>query len=135
MTSISDIGGAYAQNAHKLKDWTDKVEAGIVPVERGIRTSEDDVMRRFAINRVMCLLRLDLREVAEKFGTPARQAIEASLRSGLHELEADGLVGFDGEVLRVTPLGQLLVRNVAMLFDAYLARHAGEQKPTFSRTV
>ena len=25
MTSISDIGGAYAQNAHKLKDWSAKV--------------------------------------------------------------------------------------------------------------
>jgi oxygen-independent coproporphyrinogen-3 oxidase len=33
----------------------------------------------------------------------------------------------------VTPLGQLLVRNVAMLFDAYLKR-AGAKKG-FSRTV
>jgi oxygen-independent coproporphyrinogen-3 oxidase len=135
MTSISDIGGAYAQNAHKLKDWTDKVEAGIVPIERGIRTSDDDVMRRFVINRVMCLLRVDLREVAERFGAAARQAIEANLKDGLGELQADGLVTFDGDVLRVTALGQLLVRNVAMLFDAYLGRHAGEPRSTFSRTV
>ena len=60
MTSISDIGGAYAQNSHKLKEWGDKVDAGIIPVERGAAMSDDDVMRRFVINRVMCLLRLDL---------------------------------------------------------------------------
>jgi oxygen-independent coproporphyrinogen-3 oxidase len=135
MTSISDIGGAYAQNAHRLKDWADMVEAGKLPVAKGASVTADDVMRRFVINRVMCLLRLDLREVAERFGPAARAEIEASMRPGLPELVEDGLVTFDGEVLRVTPLGQLLVRNVAMMFDAYLPKHAKDKKPTFSRTV
>ncbi|HYG69735.1 MAG TPA: oxygen-independent coproporphyrinogen III oxidase [Anaeromyxobacteraceae bacterium] len=135
MTSISDIGGAYAQNMHRLKDWEAKVNAGELPVERGAAMTADDVMRRFVINRVMCLLRLDLREVAEKFGPAARKEIEASLDRGVSELKQDGLVTFDGDVLKVTPLGQLLVRNVAMLFDAYLPKHAGEKKQTFSRTV
>jgi len=44
-------------------------------------------------------------------------------------------VAFDGTVLRVTPIGQLLVRNVAMMFDAYLPKRAGEKQQTFSRTV
>ncbi len=133
MTSISDIGGAYAQNAHKLKDWGDLVSAGRLPVERGAAMSADDVMRRFVINRVMCLLRLDLREVAEKFGAAARAGIEENLRAGVKELQDDGLVSFDGELLKVTPLGQILVRNVAMLFDAYLKREGGKKQ--FSRTV
>lgn len=135
MTSIGDIGGAYAQNAHKLKDWSDRVEKGELPIEKGVSMSEDDVMRRFVINRVMCLLKLDLDEVEEKFGSAGRAAVRASLEKGRLELEADGLITFDGRILKVTPLGQLLVRNVAMLFDAYLARHAGDKKPTFSRTV
>jgi oxygen-independent coproporphyrinogen-3 oxidase len=129
MTSISDIGGAYAQNAHKLKDWNERVLAGEIPVERGASMSDDDVMRRFAINRVMCLLKLDLREIASKFGP----ALQADLAGGLAELEGDGLVTFDGDVLKVTPLGQLLVRNVAMLFDAYLKKADGKRQ--FSRTV
>jgi oxygen-independent coproporphyrinogen-3 oxidase len=135
MTSISDIGGAYAQNAHKLKDWTAKSEAGELPVERGVEVSEDDIMRRFVINRVMCLLRLDLREVAGKFGPEARREIETALRGGVDELVQDGLATFDGDLLEVTPLGQLLVRNVAMLFDAYLPKRQAEGKTTFSRTV
>jgi oxygen-independent coproporphyrinogen-3 oxidase len=133
MTSISDIGGAYAQNAHKLKDWGDKVTAGEIPVERGASMSDDDVMRRFVINRVMCLLRLDLGEVEAKFGAAARAAVEENLRAGVKELQDDGLVTFDGTLLRVTPLGQLLVRNVAMLFDAYLKKEGGKKQ--FSRTV
>jgi oxygen-independent coproporphyrinogen-3 oxidase len=133
ISSISDIGGAYVQNFHKLKEWGEKLDAGVIPVERGAAMSDDDVMRRFVINRVMCLLRLDLREVEEKFGAAARQVIEADLRAGVKELQDDGLVTFDGSLLRVTPLGQLLVRNVAMLFDAYLKK-AGAKKQ-FSRTV
>ncbi|MGC3997421.1 MAG: oxygen-independent coproporphyrinogen III oxidase [Anaeromyxobacter sp.] len=133
MTSISDIGGAYAQNAHKLKDWAAQVEAGVVPVERGSSMSADDVMRRFAINRVMCLLKLDLAEIATRFGPEARAALEADLAGGVKELQEDGLVTFDGTLLRVTPLGQLLVRNVAMLFDAYLRKAGGKKQ--FSRTV
>jgi oxygen-independent coproporphyrinogen-3 oxidase len=135
MTSISDIGGAYAQNAHKLKDWSAMVLEGKLPVERGAAMTDDDVMRRFVINRVMCLLRLDLREVEQRFGAAARSAIEANLLGGVKELQDDGLVTFDGNLLRVTPLGQLLVRNVAMLFDAYLPKRQAEGKNTFSRTV
>jgi oxygen-independent coproporphyrinogen-3 oxidase len=81
----------------------------------------------------MCLLRLDLGEVQAQFGAQARADIAASLQAGLEELTADGLVTFDGQVLRVTPLGQILVRNVAMLFDAYLKKPDGAKK--FSRTV
>ena len=80
----------------------------------------------------MCQLRLDLREVEARFGGEARAALEKDL-AGARELEADGLVTLEGDVLRVTPLGQLLVRNVAMLFDAYLRKPA--TKPQFSRTV
>jgi len=133
MSSISDLGGAYAQNSHRLKDWGDKVAAGEIPVERGASVTADDVMRRFVINRIMCLLRLDLREVEQQFGPQARAAIGASLEKGVQELVQDGLVTFDGEVLRVLPLGQLLVRNVAMLFDAYLDKEGGKKQ--FSRTV
>ena len=135
MTSISDLGGAYAQNAHRLREWADLVAAGTIPVAKGIRVTDDDVLRRFVINRVMCLLRLDLSEVEARFGLPARRAIEASMQPGLPELVKDGLVTFDGTLLRVTSVGQLLVRNVAMMFDAYLPKRAGEKQQTFSRTV
>jgi oxygen-independent coproporphyrinogen-3 oxidase len=133
MSSISDLGGCYAQNAHRLKDWEAAVNAGALPVQKGIAVTDDDVLRRFVINRVMCLLKLDLGEVEARFGAAARGAIEGDLRAGVDELTADGLVTFDGRVLRVSPLGQLLVRNVAMLFDAYLKRADGKKK--FSQTV
>ena len=41
----------------------------------------------------------------------------------------------DDGSLRVTPLGRLLVRNVAMVFDAYLGDQRKTGKPLFSKTV
>ena len=134
VSAISDIAGAYAQNAHRLPAWREAILAGRFPTERGTVMTADDALRRFAINRVMCLFRLDLDEVAGTFGPEARAALEVSM-APVPELVSDGLVTFDGRVLRVTPMGQLLVRNVAMMFDAYLSRHAADQRPTFSRTV
>jgi len=133
ITAISDVGGAYAQNVHKLRDWTALVLERKLPVERGAALSNDDLLRRHAINQVMCQLRLDLRQIESRFGEDARAALQADLDGSREELEGDGLVTFDGDVLRVTPLGQLLVRNVAMIFDAYLKRASGERQ--FSRTV
>jgi oxygen-independent coproporphyrinogen-3 oxidase len=47
---------------------------------------------------------------------------------------ADGLVTIEDESLSVTPRGQILLRNVAMVFDAYLARTPVDGR-RFSRTL
>jgi coproporphyrinogen III oxidase-like Fe-S oxidoreductase len=36
---------------------------------------------------------------------------------------------------RATPLGRFLLRNVAMIFDAYLPGQRTQGRPLFSRTV
>jgi oxygen-independent coproporphyrinogen-3 oxidase len=54
--------------------------------------------------------------------------LEAPLADGLVEQGADGS-------LRVTPLGRLFVRNIAMVFDAYLPEQQQRGRRMFSRTV
>ena len=50
--------------------------------------------------------------------------------------DADELVELEPEGgLRVTPLGRLVLRNVAMVFDAYLAEQRSASMPLFSQTV
>ena len=54
-----------------------------------------------------------------------------TVRAAYARLEADGLVELHPDRLVVTPIGRLMVRNIAMAFDAWLER--GPQ--TFSRTI
>jgi oxygen-independent coproporphyrinogen-3 oxidase len=49
-------------------------------------------------------------------------------------MEADGLVTLGTDAVEVNDRGRLLIRNVAMAFDAYLQSRTDDQ-PTYSKTV
>lgn len=121
-SSISDVGGAYAQNVRNLPRYYERVRAGRLATERGLRLSEEDRRRRAIITELMCHFEVDLGEQAHRYAHELER---------LAPLEEDGLVRREGSRVRVTPLGRLFVRNVAMAFDAYLASGSGR----FSRTV
>ncbi|NBD32024.1 MAG: coproporphyrinogen III oxidase, partial [Cyanobacteria bacterium] len=50
----------------------------------------------------------------------------------LQELAKDGLVEIQGEEIEVTPIGRLLIRNIASVFDTYLKQR---QKKAFSQSI
>jgi oxygen-independent coproporphyrinogen III oxidase len=126
VSSISDVGGSYLQNVKTLPRYAALLEAGKLPVERGLRRSADDDRRREIIGEIMCNLGVTL--------APAELAALAPELERLRGLERDGLCRVDGTRITLTPLGRVFVRNVAMAFDAYLEREGG-RRPMFSRTV
>ena len=136
VSAIGDTVGAYAQNTKKLTRYYDALDAGYLPIERGYRLSPDDLIRRSTITRLMCNMLVRYRDIEGEFGI----AFADYFRSELEALAApDGPVaqGFceiAPDELRVTPLGRIFIRNVAMYFDAYLKRKK-TKKPVFSRTV
>jgi oxygen-independent coproporphyrinogen-3 oxidase len=76
---------------------------------------------------------------AEEFEAAFGQSFATRFESELQQLDpfvADDLIerADDGSIV-VLPLGRLLVRNVAMTFDAYLADQRKGDKPMFSKTV
>jgi oxygen-independent coproporphyrinogen-3 oxidase len=134
-SSISELRGSYAQSQRDLKNWEQAVADQGVATMRGHFLSEDDVERRWVIGRIMCHGELRADEYREQFGRDfaARYAPELE---ALAPLEADGLVTKDADgSLVVAPLGRLLVRNIAMHFDAYLPEQQKSGKPMFSKTV
>ncbi|WP_224364489.1 oxygen-independent coproporphyrinogen III oxidase [Hyalangium versicolor] len=123
-TGISDVAGAYFQNVRQLPRYAENVTQGRFATERGIRMSADDQRRRAVITQIMCNFWVDLGEEGTRYFAPELERLRA--------FEEDGLLVRQGTQLELTPLGRLFVRNVAMVFDAYLTQGA---KPRFSRTV
>jgi oxygen-independent coproporphyrinogen-3 oxidase len=111
-TGISDIGGVYAQNVRPLVRYEASVKDGRLATERGFRLSPDDRLRRAIIQELMCHAEVDL-------GFDAEDRFPGELVQ-LRGLERDGLVRFDGSKVKATPLGRVLIRSVAMIFDAHL---------------
>jgi len=136
-SGISDVQGAYAQNHKRMTDYYGSIDAGELPIERGIALSPDDLVRRHVITELMCNGKVDSVDVETRFGISFATYFAAELAAlaapgGAIE---EGLVELTGNDLHATELGELFIRNVAMEFDAYMAGHRNSSKPHFSRTV
>jgi oxygen-independent coproporphyrinogen-3 oxidase len=68
----------------------------------------------------MCSGRLDIAAIEKAHGIDFPRYFAAALEQ-LAVLARDGLVSVDRQHLRATPRGRLLLRLIAMCFDAYLA--------------
>lgn len=126
VSSIGFQGSAYAQNVKLLSEYHAAIAAGRPATAAGMWLSDDDLRRRDIIISLMCNLEVDL-------GATGAEAFAREL-AALAPLADDGLVEVDGARVTVTDAGAFFVRNVAMVFDAYLHR-ADAAKRVFSRTV
>lgn len=130
VSAISSAGRVYAQNAKTLDDYYHQIDQHRLPIERGLTLTDDDVVIRDVIGQLMCYFELDLAALEATYGDDLRKQF-ASAMEALRPLQSDGLVSVQGDVIRVTPKGRFLIRNVCMTFDAYLQ----QQTVRFSRAI
>ncbi len=91
----------------------------------------DDLLRRAIIQKLMCQFELSVPAIEQAFPIVFAQYFANELAQ-LRQLERDGLVTLGPEWLSVTMKGRLLIRNVCMVFDRYLAERTG---PRHSQTI
>lgn len=131
VSAIGQLAGAYAQNRRSLPEYEAALERGRLPVVRGLRPRAEDRLRRDVIMALLCDFRIDKAAIEAAHGIEFDRHFAAEL-SALEGAADDGLVNVEREAVEVTPLGRLLVRNLAMVFDEYLGRESGV---AYSRTV
>jgi oxygen-independent coproporphyrinogen-3 oxidase len=132
ITSISQFGRIYAQNIKKEKDYHAALDEGILPIAKGCYLDDDDLLRRRVITKLMCDFELDFASIEKEFDID----FEAYFDWGLNNLDAmmaDNLLSIENRMLKVTRMGRLLIRNIAMNFDGYIERK--EDSARYSRTV
>lgn len=117
-SAISEVEGTFLQNQHDVRAWCTELEAGRLAVSRGWSPSADDAVRRTLIMQLFCQLDVDTRAFGEAHGIDFERYFEDELRL-MAELEQDGLVQRRPGHLTLTSEGQLLLRNVASVFDTY----------------
>lgn len=131
-TSIGMVGRCYAQNLKTLDEYYAALDAGLLPVYRGVELSDDDVLRRDVITGLICNFTLDLDVIGKLHHIDYKQYFSAELEE-LTAMQADGLLEIKGHVINVLPAGRLLIRNVCMVFDRYLREKAANQR--FSKVI
>ncbi len=127
VSSIGFVGNSYYQNAKDLDSYYRSLDAGTLPVLRGIALDSDDILRRAIIQQIMCQFRLDFAVISAQHGLNFGEyfAEELTELAALAEL---GLIELNGNGFIVTAKGRFLIRNVAKVFDKYLRQAKNNQR-------
>jgi len=133
VSAISHVGDTYSQNPRDLPAWEAAVDAGRLPVWRGMRLDADDLVRADAIQQLMCSGAIDVAAIEVRHGIEFGSYFGTAF-DHLASLQADGLVEVDAAAIRATSRGRLLLRIIAACFDRYLHEPA-EAPVRFSKAI
>lgn len=132
VSAISSVNNTYAQNTKDFQTYHEALAKKSPAFERGYLLSEEDSLRRELIIDLFCNFHLDILSFEKTWGIDFKAHFKEELLQLTPFIE-DKLVTFDDEAIKVTALGRVFIRNLCMLFDAYL-----EQDPAlrrYSKTV
>ncbi len=133
LTSIGEGRRYYAQNTKDMHVYEEALDGGRLPFDRGVVLDDDDFLRKAVIMELMANFHIDIKRVEEEFGIVFNDYFSDAIESLQEFVEAD-LMTIDDNEIRVSTTGTLLIRNIAMPFDAYMKKYA-QSKKAFSKTV
>ena len=131
LTSIGEGDDYYAQNYKDMASYEAAIDAGKLPNAKGIYLNSEDRLRKSVIMELMANFALDIKRVESEFSINFFEHFKAELD------ELGDLVQFmniNNDKIEINPTGTLLIRNIAMCFDEYMAKFKGVNN-SFSKTV
>jgi oxygen-independent coproporphyrinogen-3 oxidase len=131
VSSIGKVANTYAQSAKTLPEYYAALTGDELPIQRGIVMTRDDEIRHAVIQQIMCHGELRFAEVDAAWCIDFQRYFAGELIA-LRALQQDGLIEMDAGGLRVTARGRLLLRHIAMEFDAHLHKASAQ---TFSKAI
>jgi len=134
ITAISGIQDVYAQNHRDIPSWEKAVNDRGIATMRGYRLSQDDILRREVISRLLCHTVIVKDEISKQFAINFDEYFAPEL-DRLKMPQEDGLVIVNDHEIRAAWLGRIFIRNLAMVFDPYLEKQQLASRPLFSKTL
>ncbi|MBZ0218601.1 MAG: oxygen-independent coproporphyrinogen III oxidase [Fimbriimonadaceae bacterium] len=121
-SAISRLPQGYVQNDPATAQYLAKVKRGELTAVKGVELSDDDKMRAWVIERLICDMRLSASEVSAEFGNAAAPIL--SEMAAMDDFVADGLIARTDDGFVLTDIGRPFVRTICARFDAYLNKNA-----------
>ncbi len=98
-SSISKFPQGYSQNIADLRLYHEKLDSGVLPVNKGLHLRPEDIAYGAVISELMCYMAVDLQQIIKRYHLKADCFAPAFTQ--LAPLQKSGLVTIDGLFIRV----------------------------------
>ena len=133
VSSISEVNNIYSQNVKTLDEYYAAINENRLPIQKGITLNNDDMLRKHIIEQLMCNFKLDYKTIEKQFDIDFITYFKNELNA-LETMQKDQLLQLNSNGMKINSLGRLLIRNICMIFDAYLQK-AQENGQRFSKVI
>ncbi|MDW5316742.1 oxygen-independent coproporphyrinogen III oxidase [Rhizobium sp. PL01] len=116
-SAISQFEQGYLQNTSATGDYLRRIKDGDFATARGVALTDEDRVRRWVIEKLMCDFRFSNGEAIGRFGALAGDVMMQAKR--LAATESEALCEWRNDVFEVTTKGRPFVRLIAARFDTY----------------
>jgi oxygen-independent coproporphyrinogen-3 oxidase len=127
ISAISQFKSSFSQNTNSIKEYTHSIEKQILPIKKGVRLSNDDVLRAIVIQQVMCRnsvdLNLPIRNFIDAQHTETLQHYFYRELAALSSLSSDNLISFTRNGFDISQTGRFFRRQIASFFDIYFSEN------------
>ena len=131
ITSIGKVDNTFSQNVKTLEEYYSFIDQGKLPILRGLTLTEDDLLRQRVISELICHFHLEYKMIEDHYDIRFSDYFAVELED-LEQMQKDNLLSLTGNGIRVNPAGQLLIRNICMVFDKYLR---SDTKHRYSKVI
>ncbi len=123
-SAISSLPRLFAQRPTDWLAWREQKQAGQHDFVKALTRSDDDIRRAWVLEQLYCFRSIDKEDFARRFHQNFDEYFQSSRKARV-ELEADGILTETPTAVTLTePLGALLTRVAAAVFDAYIPEDA-----------
>ena len=131
ITAIGKVGNTFSQNVKTLEQYYEAIDAGHLPIYRGLALSDDDLLRQKVISELICHFELKFSAIEKEFDVKFQEYFATELEE-LKTMQSDSLLSVDSNQIIVNPNGRLLIRNICMVFDKYLRK---QTRQAYSKVI
>ena len=114
--AIGNVGPMQYQNCRTPESYAASVQQGLLPIERGLLSTPDDLIRRSVMTGLLTAFSVDIETIEECYGIDFDTAFEPELAL-IAPLEREGLVERGTTSLSLTPIGRFACDRVVDIFD------------------
>ncbi len=119
VSSISQFENSFFQKTKSIEKYIYDINNSLFPIEKGYILNEDEMIVQEAIDELMCNKILDLKLLGKRLETEIdviKKTLDFKIDSFKDFIE-DGIIEFENDIIKITEIGILFIRNVAASID------------------